>query len=564
MRMSRLIKITGTISFIIMFFTLILLLQLNKGINEERIAKAREFEIKELGSQLKVASDYLTEQARAYVQFGESAYYDNYWKEVREVKSRENILDRLEELGVQEEQFNILKSAGQASNNLEKIEEEAMRAVDSKDFEKARILVFDSNYNNTKAGINSLVNEFTDAANEMATKDALIASNKAKNLFYMAYSFVGLFVSIVILTFILLARKIKNLNLITNKLDELATNDGDLTSRVNINTKDEIELIGNSFNIFVEKVRNIVLEIASISEQVAASSEELSATTQQSSLASEEVAKVITEMAQGSSEQAKDTQDGAISINRLGEVIENELQLVKELNDSIVTVDRLIAEGFEAIKSLDKSTKENNDIAKNVNDTILETSTSAEKISVVSEMIKNIADQTNLLALNATIEAARAGEAGRGFAVVADEIRKLAEQSNNFTDEIAIIIKELLDKTNNAVKLMLQAGRVVQLQSENVKETGEKFYGINNAIHSMEDIIQTLNKGTYSMNQEKEEIINIMENLSAISQQNAAATQEASASVEEQSASVEEIAHASEELAKQAEAILASLGRFKY
>lgn len=547
-----------------MFFTLILLLQLKKGINEERIAKAREFEIKELGSQLKVASDYLTEQARAYVQFGENVYYDNYWKEVREVKSRENILDRLEELGVQEEQFNILKSAGQASNNLEKIEEEAMRAVESKDFEKARILVFDSNYNNTKAGINSLVNEFIDAANEMATKDALIASNKAKNLFYMAYSFVGLFVSIVILTFILLAGKIKNLNLITNKLDELATNDGDLTSRVNINTKDEIELIGNSFNIFVEKVRNIVLEIASISEQVAASSEELSATTQQSSLASEEVAKVITEMAQGSSEQAKDTQDGAISINRLGEVIENELQLVKELNDSIVTVDRLIAEGFEAIKSLDKSTKENNDIAKNVNDTILETSTSAEKISVVSEMIKNIADQTNLLALNATIEAARAGEAGRGFAVVADEIRKLAEQSNNFTDEIAIIIKELLDKTNNAVKLMLQAGRVVQLQSENVKETGEKFYGINNAIHSMEDIIQTLNKGTYSMNQEKEEIINIMENLSAISQQNAAATQEASASVEEQTASVEEIAHASEELAKQAEAILASLGRFKY
>lgn len=547
-----------------MFFTLVLLLQLNKGINEERMAKAREFEIKELGSQLKVASDYLTEQARAYVQFGENVYYDNYWKEVREVKSRENILDRLEELGVQEEQFNILKSAGQASNNLEKIEEEAMRAVESKDFEKARILVFDSNYNNTKAGINSLVNEFIDAANEMATKDALIASNKAKNLFYMAYSFVGLFVSIVILTFILLAGKIKNLNLITNKLDELATNDGDLTSRVNINTKDEIELIGNSFNIFVEKVRNIVLEIASISEQVAASSEELSATTQQSSLASEEVAKVITEMAQGSSEQAKDTQDGAISINRLGEVIENELQLVKELNDSIVTVDRLIAEGFEAIKSLDKSTKENNDIAKNVNDTILETSTSAEKISVVSEMIKNIADQTNLLALNATIEAARAGEAGRGFAVVADEIRKLAEQSNNFTDEIAIIIKELLDKTNNAVKLMLQAGRVVQLQSENVKETGEKFYGINNAIHSMEDIIQTLNKGTYSMNQEKEEIINIMENLSAISQQNAAATQEASASVEEQTASVEEIAHASEELAKQAEAILASLGRFKY
>src|SRR5690606_951681 len=102
------------------------------------------------------------------------------------------------------------------------------------------------------------------------------------------------------------------------------------------------------------------------------------------------------------------------------------------------------------------------------------TNESAEKIEKASSMIRSIAEQTNLLALNANIEAARAGEAGRGFAVVAEEIRKLAESSNGFAKDIAVIVEDLNNKSREAVVTMEEAANISKLQSQSVELTNEK------------------------------------------------------------------------------------------
>ena len=195
---------------------------------------------------------------------------------------------------------------------------------------------------------------------------------------------------------------------------------------------------------------------------------------------------------------------------------------------------------------------------------MVNTNESAEKIERASLMIKSIAEQTNLLALNAAIEAARAGEAGRGFAVVAEEIRKLAEQSSEFTEEISAIILDLTNKTEHGVSKMEDVSKIVESQNLSVKDTNEKFEGIAQALKRMEGLIEDVISSGKTMEEKKNFITGIMENLSAISQESAAGTEEASASVEEQTATMTEIANASEELANLAKEMQESISRFKY
>lgn len=329
-----------------------------------------------------------------------------------------------------------------------------------------------------------------------------------------------------------------------------------------LNKNDELGEIAQAIHVMQEAMKSIIKSVIDTTQNLAASSQELTATSQQSAMAADEVARAIEEIASGATEQAKDTESGVISISGLGDlVIENE-EYIDYLNKATQKVTDLKDQGLEMLKTLVEKTDISSRSSKEVQEVIITSNASAEKISNSSEMIKNIADQTNLLALNAAIEAARAGEAGRGFAVVAEEIRKLAEESNRFAEEINKVVNELTDQTSRAVNTMNELEDIVLSQTESVGATNNKFLGIANSLETMENIITKVNNSSREMTAKKEEVIKVMENLSAISEENAAGTEEASASVQEQTSAMEEIANSSEQLAHMAEDLSRQVGRF--
>lgn len=330
------------------------------------------------------------------------------------------------------------------------------------------------------------------------------------------------------------------------------------------NRKDEIGLLAVSFQQIIDNLKQFIEQIAGTSNQLASSSQELNISSEQSSLAANEVAGVIEEIAKGASEQAMDTEKGSKQMEELGELVENNENYLNKLNTSTKKVDDLKNEGSTSLKELLEATESSISSTADIQDIIVNTNESAQKIGNASNMIKNIAEQTNLLALNAAIEAARAGDAGKGFAVVAEEIRKLADQSNGFTEEISEIVTDLNANTSQAVETMKELTVISEHQSQKVEQTNSKFNGISKAITEMNTIIGSINTSGEKMINKKEKIIEVIENLSAISEENAAGTEEASASVEEQTSTMLEIANASEMLAELAGEMKTAIARFNY
>jgi len=329
------------------------------------------------------------------------------------------------------------------------------------------------------------------------------------------------------------------------------------------NRKDEIGKMVLSLQRMKDNVRDFVIKTADSAQQVAATSQELTATTEQTATAAEEVSKTIEEIAQGASDQARDTEITAGNVEEMGEMLDQDTTFMNELKDAVFVIDKEKEEGFKIIKTLVAQTDKSNAATALVYQAILSNNESTEKIESASLMIQNIAEQTNLLALNAAIEAARAGEAGRGFAVVADEIRKLAEQSNAFTDDIKLVIDELKARSQSAVTSINEVKISVDFQTESVKETENKFNGIAGAIESVKEIIEQLNDSMKLMAVSKNKIVELTQSLSAISEENAAGTQEASASMEEQNAAIQEIANSAEGLSGIAQELQLLIGKFR-
>jgi methyl-accepting chemotaxis protein len=364
---------------------------------------------------------------------------------------------------------------------------------------------------------------------------------------------------------VIVGKKISQPIIVASKFaSRMAT--GDLKENIPhkyLKQKDEIGILANSLNILVKEFREIIENIIKSSADVSTSSENLYSVSVQVVKISDGVAVATEEIAKGSTEQAQNTEVGAQKIYEIGNLIENNKELVNNINEKTDYEVRLVNEGLTIIKDLTNKANETENAAKDISKIINQTNEKVNNIGEASNLITSIAEQTNLLALNAAIEAARAGESGKGFAVVAEEIRKLAEQSARSSEKIDDMVKELTQSSILGVNMINRVLEIVKEQVYNVEETKLKYNEISDSIEVSKETIIKLNDSEVQMNDRKTEVMARMQELSAISQQNAAGTQEVSASIEEQTNSVKNIEISSKELSELAEELKLLTLKFK-
>ena len=321
--------------------------------------------------------------------------------------------------------------------------------------------------------------------------------------------------------------------------------EGDLNIQVDpaiARRSDELGDMGRSVGSLAAKLREIVGSFQQSAHELNEAGASLDSMASQSSTATDEISRAVEEISHGAVSQAEEIESASGQIAAMGAVIEDIVSNVKNLSEASESMTSAGNASLETMQKLSDSNDRTSHAINNIGEQIQLTNESIKKISVATELITSIASQTNLLSLNASIESARAGEAGRGFAVVATEIQKLAVQSNDAAVEIQQIIGNLITESQKTMNEMQDAEVLMREQQEKLGDTKEKFDEVNVGIDVSKEQTQQIRVYVDSCDSARAAVIDVITNLSAISQENAASAEETTASMEELNATINVLA----------------------
>lgn len=338
-----------------------------------------------------------------------------------------------------------------------------------------------------------------------------------------------------------IVRPIRQITEVVSKLETLDFSRSEMQDKLDMR-KDENGDMSRAITSLTNKLANVIGNLQDQSVALMNAAATLDRNTQETIQTIGQVEQAVGDIATGATSQADETQSATENVVAMGHMISATSDEVAVLNDKS---QEIAASSEEANKILAELGDINRKAVEAV-DVIYEqtntTNESAQKIREATNLISSIAEETNLLSLNASIEAARAGEQGRGFAVVAAQIQKLAEQSNESANQIEQIIASLVSDTAKAVKTMDDVREIMGRQNDKVIAASATFSKVKTEMDASINGIGNIAQSTQEMQQARNNVVDVVQNLTAIAEENAASTEETSASVTEIATIIEDIA----------------------
>lgn len=323
---------------------------------------------------------------------------------------------------------------------------------------------------------------------------------------------IGAFIFGTLMTLLAIKLLADPLRILTNRLKQISSGDGDLTQRLEEDRNDEIGETATAFNRFAGNQASILKQVKSAMDSFMHSMEfvgekmnKLHDATSKQQTVSDGVADSMGQMSLAVSDVAKNASNASEATEEANQLAIKGHGVVNESVSTIHAISANIASTSEVVKQLDVRT---------------------QSISSVTDTISEIADQTNLLALNAAIEAARAGEQGRGFAVVAEEVRNLAKRTSELTKQIRENIEQLSVESAEAVAVMEESLNNSKILDEKALLSGQALQEITTAVDQISGMNMTVASAVEEQSVTAEEINRSIENLKSMAVESDAHSQD--------------------------------------